>query len=56
MADMEEFMRWLNVHKLGVHLRYDEHGREQDLGYIRACEVIEAEIKRLIEENNIDGI
>lgn len=55
MVDIQDFMNWLNVHKLGIHLRYDEHGRDQDLGYITACEVIEAELKRLIESEDIHG-
>jgi len=56
MIDIEDFMSWLKVHKLGINLRYDEHGREHDLGYIKACEVIEAELKRFIEESNENGL
>lgn len=55
MINIEDFMSWLNVHKLGINLRYDEHQREQDLGYIKACEVIEAELKRCIEESKHNG-
>lgn len=54
MVDLLDFMSWLNVHKQGVNLRYDELAREQDLGYIKACEVIELELKRKIEEED-DG-
>ena len=56
MVDIEDFIRWLQVHKLGINLRYDDSGREHDLGYIKACEVIEAELKRKIEERKEDGV
>ena len=56
MINIEDFMQWLSVHKAGINLRYDEHGREQDLGYIQACEVIEAELKSKMEEARDDGI
>lgn len=56
MINIEEFLCWLKVHKLGINLRYDELGRPDDLGYIKACEVIEAELKLKIQESKEDGI
>ena len=56
MIDIEDFMMWLIVHKAGMNLRYDELKREHDLGYIKDCEVIEVEIKKLIEEEKLHGI
>ena len=56
MIDIEDFLGWLNVHKLAVNVRFDEHGRQQDLGYIKACEVIEAELRSKIQESKEDGV
>lgn len=57
MIDIEDFMQWLKVHKAGINLRYDEHGREHDLGYIQACEVIEAELRaKLLEDEDVAKI
>jgi len=50
MIDIEDFLQWLTLHKSAANFRYDEHGREQDLGYIHACEVIEAELRYKVEE------
>lgn len=52
--DIENFMQWLKTHKLGINMRYDTMGWEHDLGYIKACEVIEAELKRQIQESKED--
>ena len=55
MIDIEDFMRWLEIHKLGINLRYDLKGSEHDLGYITACEVIQAQLKLKIQESNDGG-
>lgn len=46
----DEFFSWLKVHTLGFKMRIDAMDWEIDRGYVKACEVIEAELKRLIEE------
>lgn len=51
----DEFFSWLRVHKAGrVHL-FNQMREKYDWGYIKACEVIEAELKRLIEEHKDDS-
>ena len=52
--DPYELLKWLKAHVEGFKLRFDSMGWEIDHGYIQACTVIEAEIKRLIQENK-DG-
>ncbi len=36
-------------------MRIDAMGWETDIGYVKACEVIEAELKRLIQEHKVDS-
>jgi hypothetical protein len=49
-----EFFSWLKVHSMGYQMRYDAMGWELDYGYIKACDVIKAELERLLEEHK-DG-
>jgi hypothetical protein len=51
----EDFFGWLRVHSAGYRMRYDAMGWEIDYGYIKACDVIGAELKRLIEEHMDDS-
>lgn len=51
---LDEFFSWLKVHSMGYRMRYDAMGWEIDYGYIKACDVIAAELHRLIEEHK-DG-
>jgi hypothetical protein len=46
----DDFFSWLNVHAIGFKMRYDAMGWDVDWGYIKACEVIEAELRRKLEE------
>ena len=48
-SSSEELLKWLKVHISGFKMSI-----EHDRGYIKACEVIQAEMKRLIEERR-DG-
>jgi len=50
----EELLKWLKVHMIGFKMRIDAMDWEYDRGYVKACEVIQAEMKRLIEEHQ-DG-
>lgn len=50
----DEFFSWLKVHKAGREHLFKQMREKYDWGYIKACEVIEAELKRLIEEHK-DG-
>lgn len=50
-----EFFSWLKVHSMGFRMRHDAMGWEIDYGYIKACDVIGAELKRLIEEHKDDS-
>lgn len=47
---LDDFFDWLKVHTSGYKMRYEAMSWEIDWGYIKACEVIEAELKRKIEE------
>lgn len=51
---LEEFFSWLTVHRLGREHLFHQMREKYDWGYIKACEVIEAELRRLIEEHE-DG-
>lgn len=51
----EEFFSWLKVHKAGREHLFHQMREKYDWGYIKACEVIEAELKRLIEEHKDDS-
>lgn len=50
-----EFFSWLKVHKAGREHLFHQMREKYDWGYIKACEVIEAELKRLIEEHKDDS-
>jgi hypothetical protein len=49
-----EFFSWLKVHKAGREHLFQQMREKYDWGYIRACEVIEVELRRLIEEYKDD--
>jgi hypothetical protein len=49
-----DFFGWLKVHKAGREFLFNKNRERYDWGYIKACEVIESELKRLIEEHK-DG-
>jgi len=51
----DEFFSWLKVHSSGFKMRIDAMDWEIDRGYVKACEVIEAELKRLIQEHKDDS-
>ena len=50
----EEFLDWLKVHVLGIKMRYEAMAWDIDHGYLKACKVLETELRRLIEEHK-DG-
>lgn len=50
----EEFFSWLKAHSMEFRMRYDAMGWEIDYGYIKACDVVKAELEGLIEEHT-DG-
>lgn len=54
-ALIEEFLSWLRVHKAGRVYLFEKMPERYDWGYIKACEVIEAELKRLVEEHRDDS-
>ncbi len=49
------FLSWLKVHSAGYRMCHDAKGWAIDFGYIMACDVIGAELKRLIEEHKDDS-
>lgn len=51
---LEEFFGWLKVHRTGREHLFHQMREEYDWGYIKACDVIKAELERLIEEHK-DG-
>ncbi len=51
----DEFFSWLKVHRLGREHLFNQMRETYDRGYIKACEVIEAELRRLIEEHKDDS-
>ena len=51
----DEFFSWLKVHRAGRERLFNQMREKYDWGYIKACEVIEAELKRLIEEHKDDS-
>ncbi len=51
----DEFFSWLKVHRLGREHLFHQMREKYDWGYIKACEVIEAELRRLIEEHTDDS-
>ena len=56
MSDIfDEFFSWLKVHKAGRQHLFEKMREKYDWGYIKACEVIESELKRLIEEHKDDS-
>jgi hypothetical protein len=50
----DDFFAWLKVHTSGIKMRIDAMDWEIDRGYVKACEVIEAELRRKLEEHK-DG-
>ncbi len=54
MDIFQEFFSWLKVHRAGREHLFSQMREKYDWGYIKACDVIEAELKRLIEEHK-DG-
>lgn len=50
----DEFFAWLDVHSRGIKMRIDAMDWEIDRGYVKACEVIEAELRRKLQEHK-DG-
>lgn len=48
---MDEFIKWLWLHTAGRKMLNNVKESDYDLGYIKACEVISAEYKRLSEEH-----
>lgn len=56
MAEIfNEFFSWLKVHSLAYRMRYEAMSWEFDYGYIKACDVIKAELERLMEEHKDDS-
>ena len=51
----EEFLSWLKVHRAAREHLFHEFREKYDWGYIKACQVIESEIKRLIQEHQDDS-
>jgi hypothetical protein len=51
----DELLSWLRVHVSGYKMRLDAMWSGHDQGYIKACEVISAELRRLIEEHKDGG-
>ncbi len=54
-ALFEELFSWLKVHRAGREHLFHQMREKYDWGYIKACEVIEAELKRLIQEHKDDS-
>ena len=52
-ALFDDFFGWLKVHKAGREHLFNQMREKYDWGYIKACEVIETELKRLIAEYHI---
>lgn len=50
----DEFFGWLKVHRLGREHLFSQMREKYDWGYIKACEVIEAELRRKLQEHK-DG-
>lgn len=46
-----DFFSWLKVHKTGREHLFHNSYCDYDWGYIKACVVIETELKRLIQEH-----
>ncbi len=49
-----ELLKWLKVHVIDFKMRIDAMDWDIDRGYVKACEVIEQELRRLIQEHK-DG-
>jgi hypothetical protein len=45
-----DLLNWLKVHRLG-YIHASKYEMSFDYGYIKACDVIEAEMERIIEEH-----
>ena len=53
MTDIfNEFFSWLKVHRAGREYIFNQMREKYDWGYIKACDVIEAELKRLLSSQN----
>lgn len=50
----DEFLSWLSVHKAAREHVFRDMREKYDWGYIKACEVIEYELRRRIQEHK-DG-
>ena len=50
----DEFFSWLKVHRAGREHLFEHTHDKYDCGYIKACKVIECELRRLIKEHQ-DG-
>lgn len=50
----DDFFAWLKVHRAGREHLFHQMREKYDWGYIKACEVIEAELRRQLEEHK-DG-
>ncbi len=51
----KDFFSWLTVHRTAREHLFHQMREKYDWGYIKACSVIETELKRLIEEHK-DGL
>lgn len=51
----QELLSWLKVHRLGREYLFNQMREKYDSGYIKACTVIEAELRRIIEEHKDDS-
>ncbi len=47
----EQFLHWLKIHRLGHADLLKMSKDKYDKGYVRACEIIEAEFERMIKEH-----
>lgn len=52
---LKDFFMWLKVHREGRKHLYKKLRDRLDFGYVRACDVIEAELQRIIEEHKDDS-
>lgn len=50
----DDFFGWLKIHKAARELLFHGMREKYDWGYIKACEVIESELRRKLEEHK-DG-
>lgn len=50
-----EFFAWLKVIRTGREHLFNQMREKYDWGYIKACEVIETELRRLLKEHKDDS-